>query len=602
MRKQVADILFETLVDLGVKDCFSVVGGGAMHLDRAMHFTKGLDVHFNHHEQACAMGAEAYARFSGQAAAVCVTSGPGATNTLTGVMGAWQESIPMVVISGNVRYAVSIESTGLPVRYRGIQEFDIINSVQNMTKYAVVIKDPSSIRAEVRKAYSLAMSGRRGPVWIDVPLDIQNAVVDEKTLIPDYPRPFVPVVDAHLVDEALALLKASKRPVILTGSAITTSHLFQPCESFLNNLAVPIVGGAWCGDQLPRAARYYYGSSGNVGPRTGNYVLSNADLIIALGNSLSYKQTGYDVAAFAPRATVVMIDVDENERKKLGGKVDLFVQGSLESFFEYVEANPWDVCAPKDWIEYCDFLKATFSPFEGGNDAKASERVNKYLFWKLYYDKAPEDNVLVLGNSQVCLSANQVGKDRPGQRMLGNLVCGSMGYDLPAAIGVAIAAKRPVICVTGDGSFMMNLQELETIVFNHYPVKIVIFENDGYGAIKQTHQNFFDGVEIGCSPESGVGFPSFKRVAEAFGLTYHALRTNGEVEDALDWLFDAESPVLLEVSEQLIDPCIPKLVSHLNSDGSMSSPLLTDFYPPTPESDLCWVVTGATTKDPRTSV
>lgn len=590
MKKRVADIVFETLVENGIVDCFSVVGGGAMHLNNAMALNKKINKYFNHHEQACAMAAEAYARYSGKMAVVCVTSGPGCTNTLTGVMGAWEDSIPMIVISGNVRFAISVESTGLPLRYRGLQEFDIINSIKNMTKYAAVITTPSSIKSELQKAISIAMDGRRGPVWLDIPQDIQNAMVDEEQLDADDYCLHHTEIDSDNFNKMADLLNTAKRPCVLFGTGVTCAHLQNEFESFIDRLQIPVVGGAWFGDALYNKHPLFYGLSGNVGPRTGNFILHNADLILVLGNSLSFKQTGYDVESFAPNSKIIMVDVDNNEYLKVNNKVDFFIHADLKDFFKKAEEKKLTAKASKEWMDYCDKLYGFFSAYEGAKNAMPDERVNKYYFWEIFNQLAPEDLPVALGNSQVGLAANQVGKEYPGQRLISNYICGSMGYDLPAAIGTAVASSRPTVCVTGDGSVMMNLQELQTIRHYNLPIKIIIFENQGYGAIKQTCNNFFQGVKIGCSPDSGISCPDFSEVASAFHFNYRCCHNNEEVHESLEWVFSHDEPLILEVKELLDDPVVPKLMSKLDKNGNMTSPRLYDMFPFVSENDMKWIM------------
>lgn len=582
MRKRVADIVFDTLLENDIDTCFCVVGGGAMHLDNALGTNMQMNKVFNHHEQASAMAAEAYARYSGKMAAVCVTSGPGATNAITGVMGAWVDSLPMIVISGNVRYETSVEYSKLPLRYRGLQEFDIINSVKNMTKYCAVLNDPSLVKSEVQKAITIAMSGRRGPVWIDIPQDIQNSIVETETLIEYSSSNKSNLSDDKLIsdiEKIVQTLSSAKKPVILIGSAIQTAHLEDELEEFLKNFKFPVVGGAWLGDIFYNDSPLFYGLSGNVGPRTGNMMIQESDCILVLGNSLSYKQTGYDIKSFAPQAKIIMVDVDQNEINKHNEKIDISLVLDLKEFFKVTSGLKISISAPHQWFETCDALRSKYTAFEGALNAKDTERVNKYYFWKCFFETAPEDIVLALGNSGVDLAANQVGRKFKKQRMIGNYICGSMGYDLPAAIGTAIACKLPVICVTGDGSFMMNLQELQTIKQYELPIKIVVFENEGYGAIKQTCKNFFHGTETGCSPESGVSCPSFEKLAYTFDFKYKCCANNGEIVDSLNFLFNEEGNVFLEVKEILDDPVIPKLMSKLDENGKMTSPKLHEMYP-----------------------
>ena len=580
MKKRVADIIFETLYEMGITDCFCVVGGGAMHLNNALALNTHMTSHFNHHEQACAMAAEAYARYSGNMAAVCVTSGPGATNAITGVMGAWVDSLPMIVISGNVRYETSIEKSGLPLRYRGLQEFDITNSVQNMTKYCVYLTEPNAVKYEVQKAVSIAMGGRRGPVWIDVPQDIQNSMIEEENLVGYIDDESENLFDASAADKAIEILKKCKRPCILMGSGIQTTQSEDLFEEMLNKITIPVVGGAWLGDIFYLEHPLYYGLSGNAGPRTGNFILQNSDCILAIGNSLSYKQTGYDLASFAPNAKKIMVDVDVNEYLKIKNHIDLMVNCDVKDFIRYViKKDMPQIVVSDEWKNYCDRLYMEFSPYEGKVTMNMEGRVNKYYFWEKFLQIMPETTTLALGNSSVAMGANQIGRRYKGQRMISNYICGSMGYDLPAAIGVAVAAKKDVICVTGDGSIMMNLQELQTIKYKDLPVKVIVFENQGYGAIKQTCKNFFGGVLYGCAPETGVQCPSFEKIAYAFDYQYNCCYTNLEIEDKLKWLMDEKEQCILEIKQQLDDPVYPKMMSKLDENGNMTSPKLQDMYP-----------------------
>ena len=392
MKKRVADIIFETLIKHGIADCFTVVGGGAMHLDNALAINPNMHCHFNHHEQACAMAAEAYARYSGNMAAICVTSGPGATNTLTGVMGAWVDSVPMIVISGNVRYETSIEKSGLPLRYRGLQEFDIINSIQNMTKYSKVLIDPNETIYEVEKAITIALSGRRGPVWIDVPQDIQNSIVDDESLEHFTDTIPQPSIDDSDLSAILEKVQSAKRPCILMGTGIQCTHTEGLFENLLSKLHIPVVGGAWIGDIFYSEHPLYYGLSGNAGARAGNFILQNSDLILVLGNSLSYKQTGYDIDSFAPNAQILMVDIDVNEYQKVKDKVDFFLACDIRDFLIAFERHiDTPLSAPDEWFSYCNRVLATFSPYEGKCTATPENRVNKYVFWEVFLKIMPEN-------------------------------------------------------------------------------------------------------------------------------------------------------------------------------------------------------------------
>ncbi|MGN9133995.1 thiamine pyrophosphate-binding protein [Clostridium sp. HCP1S3_B4] len=579
MKKRVADIIFNILVDNGIYDCFGVVGGGAMHLDNALALNNKINKYFNHHEQASAMAAESYARLNGRMAAVCVTAGPGGTNTLTGVMGAWQDSIPMIVISGQVRYETTIENSGLKLRYRGLQEFDIINSVKNMTKYAVMINDPLSIKREVQKAIDIAMDGRRGPVWIDVPLDVQSAIVEESELYSTVKIKSLEVVpNDNEIDEINNIIKKAKRPCILAGSGIRSSNSMSEFLKFLEIVKIPIVGGSWVADILYHEHDLYYGLCGNVGPRTGNFIIQNADVILVLGNSLGFRQTGFNQKAFAPKSKIIMVDIDENESKKPGLNIYRYVKCDLKKFFKKYEYSQL-IEAPNKWISYCENLNKRFSRFEGAEGINMNDRVSSYYFWKKFMKYEPDDSILALGNNTANTAKLQIGTNKKNQRVLTNYTCGSMGYDLPAAIGAAVASNKEVFCITGDGSIMMNLQELQTIKYYDLKIKIIVFSNDGYGAIRQTCKNFFNGKYIGCTKDTGVSFPNLEKVADTFDFKYLSCNTNNEVEESIRKLMEINERCILEIKQRYDDPVTPKVMSRIKEDGTFETPSLEDMYP-----------------------
>lgn len=579
MQKRVADIIMETLVTEGIVSCFAVVGGGAMHLNNALALNNDMKKYFNHHEQACAMAAEAYARVSSKMAAVCVTSGPGATNTITGVMGAWQDSLPMIVLSGQVRYEISVKKSGLPLRYRGIQEFDIIPSVKNMTKYAKMLTDPLEVKAEVQKAIKIAMEGRRGPVWLDIPLDIQSAIVEESELYQYRDTTEKSFVSEKALSSILNELKNGKRPCILAGNGIANSGSMKEFRKFAETLGVPVIAAAIAGDVMYREHDLYYGLSGYIGPRTGNFIMQNADVLLVLGCSLGFQTTGFAQEHFASKAKIIAVDIDENEMKKPGVRVDIFLECDLNNFFEIMKKIVSPINVSMEWKNYCDSLRERFSPFAPAENLDPAERVCAYYFWEKYDEYEPDDGISILGNNTANSAKLQIGIKKKEQRLVANNHCGSMGADLPESIGAAIASQKPVVCLTGDGSIMMNLQELQTIYHYNLPVKIVVFSNDGYNAIRQTSKNFFDGKLIGCTKETGVSFPSFKSVADTFEFKYHLCKCNAEVAESLDWLFKTEGLALLEVEQRLDDPVNPKVMSRILPDGTMSTPALQDMYP-----------------------
>lgn len=580
MKKRVADIIMGILCDNNISDCFSVVGGGAMHLNNAFALCNRINKIFNHHEQACAMAAEAYARASGKLAVVCVTSGPGGLNTLTGVEGAWVDSLPMLILSGQVRNETSVEYTGLPLRCRGPQEFDIIHTVSNMTKYAKKIKDPLEIKKELQKAIDIAMSGRRGPVWLDIPLDVQSVIIEESDMYAVTPiNCKVPIPPQADINEVLEMLKKSKRPCVLTGSGIRTSNTVAEFRNVIEKLRIPIVGGALQGDILYSSHPMYYGMSGTLGPRAGNFILQNADVILVLGNSLSFKQTGYNQENFAPKAKIIYVDIDEYETKKPGINIYKFIHSDLKTLFNLLNSLDINIVAEDEWIHYCNRLRERFSPFESLKDIKDNDRVPIHYFWREFEKMEEPDSVVALGNSNCVHARLQSGIKYPDQRILVNYNCGSMGDDLPEAIGASVAFKKEIFCITGDGSIMMNLQELQTIIHNNFPIKVIVFSNNGYGALRQTNKNYFNGTYIGCDNNSGISLPNFGEIAKAFGFPYRRCNNIGEVTESIQWLKEVKGYAFLEILQMLDNPIEPKVMSRMKEDGTFETPALHDMYP-----------------------
>ena len=584
MMRRVADIIVECLIENGITDCFSVVGGGAMHLNNAFVLRDEIKKVYCHHEQACAMAAEGYAKASGKMAAVCVTSGPGGLNALNGVQGAYVDNTPMIVISGHPRYATTVAVTGLKLRSRGVQEFNIVDTVKHMTKYAKLILNPCEIKYEVYKAVNIAMSGRRGPVWLDIPLDVQSALVEESELLPpEYlennkmHEKYFAVAAWREMEKELSL---AKRPCILTGSGIRVSGATEKFREFAEKLQVPIVGGALQADIMFNEHPLYYGMSGNVGPRCGNFILQNADLILVIGNSLSFKQTGFKQEAFAKKAKILMIDIEEDEAKKPGLHVDKCYPLDLDTFFDNVEECVAPISVDKEWKEYCNHVKERFTRFEAlEHTNKEMEGISASEFWKELLEKAAEDAIFALGNSSCIVPALVFGVNKEKQRVIVNYNSGSMGDDLPEAVGIGVALKKEVYCVTGDGSVMMNLQELQTILYNKLPIKIILFSNHGYGAIRRTCKNFFKGTYTGCDEESGISLPDFERVSYGFNIPYKKCLGSSQIQESLAWMNNQTGACILEVMQKEEDILYPRLMSKMNEDGTFTDPELQDMYP-----------------------
>ncbi|MEA4925062.1 MAG: thiamine pyrophosphate-binding protein [Syntrophomonadaceae bacterium] len=575
MKQRASDYVAQLLVEYGINNVFTVVGGGAMHLNDALGYNSNIECIYNHHEQASAIAAESYARVNNKMAVVCVTTGPGGTNAITGVLCAWQDNIPLLVLSGQVRYNTTVESTGLNLRQFGEQEHYIVQTVQSITKYAVTVKDVSHIKYHIEKAIYLANHGRRGPCWVDIPLDVQGAIIEIDELegyVPEFENgmPFAK-------ERFLQTINMAKRPVILAGSAIRTANAHQEFLRLVDELKIPVVASTSNSDLFPCSGKYYFGNFGVFGGRAGNFIVQNADCLISLGCRLSFKQTGFNFEGFAPLSKKIVVDVDINELKKETIKIDIPICIDLKDFINEIKDMELSFdLLDLGWIKYCEELKEQFPIFQAKH--AISNHVNPYYFAEELKKFLPDDSICVVGNSCACVSVLQSGTKEKNQRLWGNVNCGTMGYDLPAAIGAAIAAKKMIICITGDGSIQMNIQELQTIVHNRLPIKIFIFNNFGYNAIMQTHTNFF-GRLTGCTQESGISFPDFKSLAYAYQIPYYKCETNKELGHVLNKFLENENYGICEIIEDSNQPIEPKIMSKALEDGRIISPPIDDLAP-----------------------
>ena len=574
MKKRIADIIAEILVEHDITDIFSVVGGGAMFLNDAFGHNEKLNVMFNHHEQACAIAAEGYVRATGKMAAVCVTTGPGGINALNGVLGSFQDNYPMIVISGQVRYETTADSTGLPLRFMGEQEHNIVDTVKPLTKYSVMVKNVKDIRYEVEKAIYIAKEGRKGPCWVDVPLNIQGAIVEENTL-----RHFEPEISVNDWNKDLFLqeITKAKRPVILTGSAIRSTNYVDKFRQLVFKLGIPVLAATYNADLFTWDHPYYYGNFGVIGGRAGNFIVQNADLVIGMGCRMAYRQIGFNYEAFSPNSRRMIIDVDENELKKPTLRIDVPICADIRMVIDDLLDTQITATECQDWLNYCDMLRNKFPVYL--DKFNNSSNVNPYYFIKKLYKILPGNSVIVLGNSSIAGHVLQMGIQKEEQRVINNMNCGSMGYDLPAAIGAAKVLKREVTLITGDGSIMMNLQELMTIKHYNLPIKIFVCNNGGYRAIVRTQQNMFNGRFTGCTPDTGVEIPDFEKVAYAFGLPYVKIENHDEIVDGLKEVYSMKGAVICEIYQDKDQAIEPRVMSRKLEDGTLVSPVIDDLYP-----------------------
>lgn len=593
---KLSNYIAQYLAEKGISHVFMITGGGAMHLNDALGKHPDLQCTFSHHEQACSIAAESYARLSGKMAAVNVTTGPGGINALNGVFGAYTDSIPMIVISGQVKRETMVESTGLPLRQVGDQECDIISAASGMTKYAEVVREPEQIKFHLDKALYLAQAGRPGPVWLDVPLDVQASIIDPASLV-GFELEAEPDFDATSVAEVVAQLNQAERPVILVGTGIRISGQIETFQKIADALQIPIVTAFNAHDCLEDAHPNYCGRPGTVGDRAGNFTVQNSDCLLILGCRMNIRQVGYAFESFAREAYKIMVDIDPAEIAKQHLNIDMPVVANLKdflpAFLKLLEggdnsivgslslskglSNGLNALSKPDWLLWCrervQKHPVVLPEYEHDNTP-----MHPYAFMKALSAALPEGQTTVTGDGTACVAAFQSFVIKKGQRLFSNSGCASMGYDLPAAIGAHIASNEPVVCLAGDGSIMMNLQELSQIGYHRYPIKIFIINNGGYVSIRQTQSNYFGEPFVGVGEDSGIGFPDFKQLAVAFNLEYIKFNDLPEAQNGLPAILENDAPMLCEVMVEQV-AFAPKMASQKLPCGKMVSRPLEDLAP-----------------------
>lgn len=630
MQKKVSNYIAEKLLEAGITDVFMITGGGAMHLDDALGHQEGLHCMFNHHEQACAMAAESYARIHNRIAAVCVTTGPGGLNALTGVAGGYMDSIPMFILSGQVRYDTTARSTGLRLRAMGDQEMDITKSVANITKYCEMVIDPMRIRFCMEKALYLAYSGRPGPVWLDIPLNVQAAIIETDELIGfdaaaylaggtgwadacaaeieedtkgcgEYRELPAPAVTEELARSIIKKVRSSKRAVINAGNGIRIAAAHDVFMRVVDKLGIPVVTGANSIDCIYDEHPLYVGKGGNVGDRPGNFAIQNSDLVLSLGSRLSFRQIGYRFTTWAREAFVIVNDIDAEELEKPTLHIDMKVHADVKDLLTVMDKVLEEEdrsLAPADealrleqdqWVKTCQSWKREYPVvlqrhLAGGTDTEA----NVYAFAHEMSERLNEGQIVVVGNGSANVVCGHGNIMKRGQRFISNSGIASMGYGLPAAIGACVADHtQDTVLVTGDGSLQMNIQELQTVIGYELPIKMFIINNGGYHSIRQTQKNFFGEPLIGIGVDSGdLTFPSLEKLAWAYGFPYVSIHNNQEIGEKVEETLAMDGPVLCEVFVTLDQNFEPKSSAKKLPDGTMVSPPLEDLFPFLPEEEM----------------
>ena len=602
MKQRLSDYVADFLVAHGINDCFMITGGGAMHLNDAFGHKDGLHCTYNHHEQACAIAAEAYARVNNKIAAVCVTTGPGGTNAITGVLGGWLDSVPMLVISGQVRYDTTARymeqfTDGHPLRAVGDQEYDITKSVDHMCKYSTMIEDPNEIRYALEKALHLATTGRPGPCWIDIPVNYQGCTIETDDLRgydASEDAATMPVaVSKETIQDIISKIKNAKRPVLYAGNGIRLSGGYSQFRECVEKLGIPV---ATCWDSIDAiedAHPLYVGRGGIMGDRAGNFAVQNADLVLAVGNRLSIRQVGYNWKTWAREAHVIMVDVDPAELKKTTIHVETPICADAKDFFTSLSSTLDQETAPifnqKDWILTCQKWKSNYPVTLPKHWEEDGKYANVYAFIKYLSQNLSDRNMTVVSNGSACVVGSHNYVIKKDARFLINSGVASMGYGLPAAIGACVAhGKNTTICLEGDGSIMMNLQELQTILTNQLPIKIFLINNQGYHSIRQTQTNLFsEHCKVGIGPESGdLSFPDFGKLSQAFGFTYLCAHSNEEMKSMVDQALETDGPIFCEVFVSTEQNFEPKSSTKRLEDGSLFSPPLEDLAPFLPREEL----------------
>lgn len=586
---KVSDYIIKFIeTQMKVKHVFILSGGGWMHMLNSLGENKNIDYICTLHEQGAAIAAEAYGQYTNNIGVAIVTTGPGGTNAITGVTAGWIDSTPMMVISGQVKRADMIG--GKCVRQMGPQEVNIIPMVESITKYAVSVLDPKEIRYHLERAYHLATTGRKGPVWLDIPLDVQGATVNENSL-----EGFISPVEEKValdfntnLEKTIELINNAKKPVILAGNGIYLSGAKDEFIKLAEKLDIPILTTWKTIDFIEQENRLFAGRPGSIASRGANFTLQNADLLITISARMDLPQTAFNHKNFGKNAKKVIVDIDENEINKMQMDIDVkfisdakdFILGLSNSLNKITYKN-------NGWVEKCNELKEKY-PVCLPEFFEQKEYVNTYVLLDILSKQMSENYMLVPGSSGSCSEVScQAFKVKKGQVVLNNQGLGSMGFGLPASIGACIASNgRKTICINGDGGFMMNIQELETVRRLNLPIKFFILNNDGYGSIRNMQNAHFKGLYVGSGRTSGVTLPDIQKIANAFEIPSCVIKNQQNIEEEVKKVLDSEGPFICEVMISPEQQTQPRVSSIKLEDGSMMSKPIEDMWPFLSEEEI----------------
>jgi acetolactate synthase I/II/III large subunit len=593
---RLADYVMSFIARQGVKHVFLLTGGGAMHLNDALARCSDLSFVCNHHEQASAIAAENYSKATNNLGVALVTTGPGGTNAITGVVGAWLDSTPMLVISGQVKRVDRMyrpDGTHLGVRQRGSQEVDIVSLVKPITKYALTIEDPQSIRYHLEKAVHLARTGRPGPVWIDIPIDVQAAPVDpDSNLMRAFdpaespksaPDDLVTQAGKAQIRDVIVRLNQSERPFIFAGNGVRVSGAAAAFEKLVRLLNVP-VGLSWMAmDLLDDADPLLVGRPGTVASRGANFALQNADFVLVIGTRLDPPLMGWDPHQFARGAYKTVVDIDPAELRKLEGAIDNPICADARTFIDnMLQEAPSVLDKNKDrspWLQRCQDWKARYPLVLP--EHRAPGLVSLYHLAEVIGQEAGPNDRVVSGSSGSAIEVFLLAyRARKGRRVFHTAGLGAMGYGIPASIGVCLGSgKRKTICVDGDGSLQLNIQELATIAHLQLPIKLFVLNNQGYASIRASQTNYFSGPNIGCDSKTGVSIPDYRKVARAYGLKTAVIEDQSDLRGAVRRVLRSRGPVVCDVHIIPDEIRAPRVTSIQRPDGSFLSKPLEDLWP-----------------------
>ena len=582
---KLSDYIAKRLKEHDVEHFFMVSGGGAMHLNDSLGHV--IPYTANHHEQASSFCAEGYARLNQKLAVVNVTTGPGGLNCLNGLFGQWTDSVPVLYISGQVKYSTTMSSCkDIPLRQFGDQEVDIISVVKSLTKYAKMVTEPNEIKYHIDRAIYEATHDRKGPVWLDIPMNIQGAIIDEDELI-EFTANKESKSDIGNIDLVINKLKYAKRPLIVAGNGIHLSETENIFLKMLETSDIPVVTTFNGVDLLPTDHKNFCGRIGTVGQRAGNFTLQNADVILFLGTRNNIRQVSYNWENFAKNAYKIVVDIDKSELDKPTIIPDFKINADLAEFLPKLAEKVVDVNVSEKWLEFSKNLVKKYD-FEHTTEYHSNNGIiNVYDFVHTLTECLKENDIMVCTNGSACVCSHQTGIIKNDQRVFWNSGDASMGYGLPASIGAYFAAQnRNVICLEGDGSIMMNIQELQTISHNKLPIKIFVINNAGYSSIRQTQRNFFNGHMTGSGADSGVSVPDFVKVGEAFGIKSIRISNPQTMQSEIREVLKQNQPILCEVITEKEYAFSPKLSAKKLDDGTMISPSLEDMFPFLPRDEF----------------